>query len=68
MTGTSTVRDVGMFALPAAIASPCVKLCRIDADHRCAGCYRTIDEIARWSAESAEWRAAIMAELPARRP
>lgn len=51
-----------------AIESPCVGVCRIDrATSRCTGCARTLDEIARWGSESAAWRAAVMAALPARR-
>ena len=50
------------------IASPCVSLCRIDpSTTTCSGCGRTLDEIAHWSTGSDEWRAAIMAALPARR-
>lgn len=48
------------------ISSPCVNVCRIDASGLCKGCARTLDEIARWTAESAAWRATIMAALPAR--
>ncbi|MBA4047308.1 MAG: DUF1289 domain-containing protein [Sphingomonas sp.] len=51
-----------------AVASPCVKLCRIGADDRCEGCHRTIDEITRWGSESDAWRAAIMTELSSRQP
>ena len=32
----------------------------------CAGCFRTIEEIARWSAMTDGERARVMAELPAR--
>ncbi len=28
--------------------SPCVGLCRLDAQKVCAGCHRTLDEISRW--------------------
>jgi hypothetical protein len=49
------------------IASPCIKVCVVHPEARlCVGCHRTIDEIAAWSRISAETRAAIMAELPAR--
>ena len=34
----------------------------------CRGCYRTLDEIARWGTMSDEERGAVLAELPARRP
>ncbi|AKC88399.1 CoA pyrophosphatase [Pseudoxanthomonas suwonensis] len=30
-------------------SSPCIRVCRIDADGLCRGCLRTGDEIARWS-------------------
>ena len=29
--------------------SPCLRLCRIGEDGLCAGCLRSLDEIARWS-------------------
>jgi len=49
------------------IESPCVKLCIIHPVEKvCAGCYRSIDEIGRWSQMNSEERARIMAELPAR--
>ena len=50
-----------------AIASPCIKICVMDAEQRyCAGCYRTLDEIARWGSMSDAEQAAVIAELPAR--
>ena len=49
--------------------SPCVKVCVMDARQRyCAGCLRTLDEIARWSRMSEAERAAVVAQLPARHP
>ena len=51
------------------IASPCVRICVIHPVERiCAGCYRTTDEIDRWSRLSPGERAEIMAALPARAP
>lgn len=51
------------------IESPCVQICIIHpAERICTGCYRSIDEITRWSKMSAEERTAIMADLPARAP
>jgi len=51
------------------IASPCIKVCVIHPEERlCTGCLRSIDEITAWSRMSAEARAAVMAELPARAP
>jgi hypothetical protein len=50
-----------------AIASPCVKVCTLDAKTGvCLGCGRSIGEIARWTVMSAQERAQVMAELPAR--
>jgi predicted Fe-S protein YdhL (DUF1289 family) len=49
------------------IESPCIKLCVIHPETRlCAGCYRSIDEIAGWGSLSPEARSAIMAALPQR--
>ncbi|MDQ2066634.1 DUF1289 domain-containing protein [Xinfangfangia sp. CPCC 101601] len=49
------------------IQSPCVKLCVVHPEARiCVGCYRSIDEISGWSRMSAEARAQVMTELPAR--
>lgn len=40
----------------------------MDAAQRyCAGCQRTLDEIARWSQMSDAEREAVMARLPARK-
>jgi len=36
--------------------SPCVGICRLDADGLCAGCRRSGDEIAAWSGLSPEAR------------
>lgn len=49
--------------------SPCLKICVIDpATKRCTGCYRTLDEIARWSSMTDAQRRRIMNELPQRDP
>lgn len=51
------------------IETPCIKVCVIDpASRLCTGCWRTLDEIAAWSALPPETRRRIMAELPTRRP
>ena len=50
------------------VASPCNKVCILDSGTQlCIGCFRTIDEIAGWGALTDGERAAILAELPARR-
>jgi len=50
-----------------AIVSPCIKVCTMNpATGLCAGCGRTIEEIARWGGMSHVEREMIMRELPAR--
>ena len=49
------------------LESPCVNICVIHPEARlCTGCYRSIDEISRWSGMQAHERAAVMAELSGR--
>ena len=49
------------------IVSPCRKICVMQPDQDvCAGCFRTLDEIARWSTMSNAERTHVMAQLPAR--
>jgi len=51
-----------------AVASPCVDVCRMDdATGLCAGCWRTLDEIAAWSALDDDARRAVWARLGERR-
>ena len=51
------------------IESPCVRVCVVHPEAKiCTGCYRTTDEIARWSKMTAEERREIMNALPARAP
>ncbi len=51
------------------IDSPCIQVCVVHPhEGLCTGCYRTLDEIARWSAMSAAERGAIVKSLPARAP
>ncbi len=48
--------------------TPCVGICRLDADGCCIGCRRTMDEIARWRHLDDEERLRLMREvLPQRR-
>ncbi len=50
------------------VASPCVKLCKIDAENSlCIGCYRTLDEISVWSRASAPQKLQILQVLELRR-
>jgi uncharacterized protein len=56
------------YVAPVAVTSPCVGVCVIDDESGwCEGCGRSLDEIARWLAMSADERERIVAELPGRR-
>lgn len=49
--------------------SPCVNICVIHPQEGiCVGCYRTLEEIAAWAQMGPNQRAAILAELPERKP
>ncbi len=49
------------------VESPCVRICVIHPHARiCTGCLRSMDEIMRWRAMSAEERRAVLAALPQR--
>ena len=48
--------------------SPCVKVCVMHPAGLCAGCLRTLDEIAGWSSMSPETRRDVMSTLPSRAP
>ena len=53
--------------LDAEVASPCINVCRMDpASGYCEGCRRSLEEIACWSAYSADEKRAVLARLPAR--
>jgi predicted Fe-S protein YdhL (DUF1289 family) len=44
-------------------SSPCLKLCRLDGDGLCLGCFRLREEIARWTQMNDEEK--IMVNLAA---
>lgn len=49
------------------IESPCIQICVVHPVERiCTGCYRSIDEISRWSRMTEAERAAVMDDLSAR--
>lgn len=52
--------------MPEAVASPCVNVCRME-DGLCAGCFRTLDEIARWANSGDNDRRLILAAVAQRR-
>ena len=50
------------------VPSPCISVCAIDAPTGlCAGCYRTLDEIAGWMGLSAGQRRQLLAQIEQRR-
>ena len=49
--------------------SPCISVCQIDnKTGYCLGCRRTLDEITNWGSMTDEQQAAVLAQLPGRRP
>jgi len=50
--------------MSAPIWSPCKKVCVVDPNQSiCVGCFRTLDELGRWTAMSHEERLAVKAAL-----
>jgi uncharacterized protein len=50
-----------------AVPSPCISICAIDqVTGLCAGCLRTLDEIAAWSVLDDDEKRAVWAALPER--
>ena len=50
------------------VPSPCISVCQMDAATGwCAGCHRTIDEIAAWSRMDDGAKRAVWADLARRR-
>jgi predicted Fe-S protein YdhL (DUF1289 family) len=52
--------------IDAAVQSPCVDICRLDAGGLCVGCRRTIDEIVEWPRASEARRREILREVERR--
>ena len=50
----------------AAVMSPCINVCKLEAG-LCAGCFRTIDEIARWANAADDDKRLILAAVAQRR-
>jgi hypothetical protein len=50
----------------AAVPSPCINICRLDAHGVCIGCRRTLGEIAEWSSASEARRLEILNTLKTR--
>jgi uncharacterized protein len=49
--------------IEATVPSPCIDICRLDAQGLCVGCRRTIDEIVEWPRASEARRREILGEL-----
>jgi predicted Fe-S protein YdhL (DUF1289 family) len=47
--------------------SPCINVCALDDSGFCKGCFRTVEEITRWSAVSNDARLEILANARLRR-
>jgi predicted Fe-S protein YdhL (DUF1289 family) len=52
--------------MPEAVASPCINVCKMEAG-LCAGCFRTLDEIARWANAGDNEKRLILATVAQRR-
>jgi uncharacterized protein len=50
----------------AAVLSPCINICRLNAQGLCIGCRRTLSEIAEWSHASDARRLEILNALTTR--
>jgi predicted Fe-S protein YdhL (DUF1289 family) len=48
------------------VPSPCIDICRLDAQGLCIGCRRTIGEISEWSRATETRRREILSSLKAR--
>ena len=51
---------------PKAVPSPCVDICRLNAEGLCVGCRRTLGEISEWPHASDARRLEILRELKLR--
>jgi uncharacterized protein len=45
------------------MATPCIKVCKLDGQNRCIGCGRTLQEIAEWTSITDAERFQIMDRL-----
>jgi predicted Fe-S protein YdhL (DUF1289 family) len=51
----------------AAVPSPCVDICRLDAQGVCIGCRRTLNEIGEWSGASEARQREILRDVGRRK-
>jgi predicted Fe-S protein YdhL (DUF1289 family) len=52
--------------IDAPVPSPCVDICRLNAQGLCVGCRRTIEEITEWSRASEARRREILGDIARR--
>lgn len=48
------------------VISPCINVCKME-DELCTGCFRSLDEIARWATAADEDKRLILAAVAQRR-
>ena len=65
LKGAGIAEDSGV-PQNAGVASPCVDICRLDAEGLCVGCRRTLGEIAEWSRAGDARRLEILRALKVR--
>jgi predicted Fe-S protein YdhL (DUF1289 family) len=53
-------------SLKTAVPSPCIDVCKLNADGLCLGCRRSLSEIAEWSRASDARRLEIVNALKSR--
>ena len=53
--------------LHARVESPCIRICTLDDDDICLGCFRDITEICAWASASDSERLSIVEAAEARR-
>jgi predicted Fe-S protein YdhL (DUF1289 family) len=64
---TMAQRTQAALACASDLPSPCISLCRMRAgDGLCEGCWRTLDEIVRWSGMNGDEKRAVWIELAQR--
>ena len=49
------------------IQSPCIGLCKLNADNVCTGCFRTLGEIENWAGADETARRAILDRVAERK-
>jgi len=59
-----SLSDAALMGAP--VPSPCIDICRLDAQGLCIGCRRTIGEISEWSRASEVRKREILQGLEAR--